>query len=228
MTPALRAASLALALLVPPVVATAAAPRSDAALLESAKSCCEDPSRFAYAKLPSEGSLDFTIDRESPVFEFQSGRSFFRAFRLPVLGRPYTLELRSYVDDAKSTRDARVFYPVVAILTDDFLVSRATDLEFLRFDLPVFEQASEPAYRLTLPLDPANTRERYLVVFTPTPLLQPKPLEIATPEAASQAAREAYLGASAFGRFRVTLRPTGAEAIEDAPTPDASRTNARD
>lgn len=223
MNPAVRTACLALALVALPGLASGAGPKADAALLAAAQPCCEDPSRFQYAPLPADGSVDFTIDRASPVFEFQSGRSFFRAFQLPALGRPYTLELRSYVEQDEPTRDARVFYPVVAILTDDFLVSRATDLDFLRFDLPVLEQATAPAYRLSLPLDPANTRERYLVVFTPTPLLEPRALQVTTPESAVQAARDAYLGASAFGRFRVTLRPTGAEAIEDVPTPDAAR-----
>lgn len=220
---AVRTACLSFALLALPGLASAAGPKADAALLAAAKPCCEDPSRFSYAKLPADGSVDFTIGRDSPVFEFQSGRSFFHAFQLPALGGPYTLELRSYVEAGKPTRDARVFYPVVAILTDDFLVSRATDLDFLRFDLPMLEQASAPAYRLAVPLDPANTRERYLVVFTPAPLLEPRPSTITTPDTAVKAAREAWLGASAFGRFRVTLRPTGAEAMEDAPTPDVAR-----
>lgn len=219
---AVRIACVTLALCGAPALASAAGPTSDAALLAAAKPCCEDPSRFQYTALPAEGSVEFAIDRDSPVFEFQSGPSFFRAFRLPALGKAYTLELRSYVEAAKSTRDARVFYPVVAILTDDYLVSRATDLDFLRFDLPVFEQATAPAYRLALPLDPANTRERYLVVFTPSQLVQPRALPAAAPDTAAQAARDAFLGASAFGRFRVTLRPTGAEAMEDAPTPDAA------
>jgi hypothetical protein len=35
-----------------------------------------------------------------------------------------------------------VFYPVVAVLTDDFLVSRSTELELLRFDLPTQEVRS--------------------------------------------------------------------------------------
>lgn len=218
-----HAACISFALLVAPGFASAAGPKAEAALLAAAQPCCEEPSRFPYSKLPADGSVDFTIGRDSPVFEFQSGRSFFHAFQLPALGGPYTLELRSYVEAGKPTRDARVFYPVVAILTDDFLVSRATDLDFLRFDLPVLEQASAPAYRLSVPLDATNTRERYLVVFTPTPLLEPRPLPVATPDKAAQAAREAWLGASAFGRLRVTLRPTGAEAVEDVPTPDAAR-----
>jgi hypothetical protein len=190
------------------------------ALVEGTAPCCEDPSRFGWQTLPSGGSVDFAIDRKSPLFEFQSGKSFFHAFRLPSAGGPYTLELRSFLDDADSPRNARVFFPVMAILTDDFLVSRATDLEALRFDLPMLEQTIAPAYRVQLPLDPANTRERYLVVFTPKELLATRGVQVTTPESAAQAARSAFLGASAFGRFRITLRPSARTAGDD-PDDDA-------
>jgi hypothetical protein len=201
-----------------------AAAAGDAERLAKATPCCEDPSRFAYDALPASGDLEFTIDRRSPLFEFQSGRSFFRAFRLPTQGPAYVLELRSFLADADSPRTARLFYPVMAILTDDFLVSRATDLDALRFDLPVLERSTAPAYRVQLPIDPANTRERYVVVFTPAQLLEERAPEITNPDTAAQAARSAYLGASAFGRLRFTLRPgTAAEARgigEPAPEPE--------
>jgi hypothetical protein len=205
--PAGRVAALACLALLLPASGTDAAAQGQPALLEATPACCADPAGFGYQALPAEGSVDFAIDRKSPLFEFQSGKSFFHAFRLPATGRPYTLELRSFLDEPDSPRTARVFFPVLAILTDDFLVSRATDLDALRFDLPMLEQTTAPAYRIQLPVDPANTRERYLVVFTPAPLLDARGVQVTTPETAAQAARTAYLGASPFGRFRITLRP---------------------
>jgi hypothetical protein len=213
---ATRAAALACAALLGPAAVPAAAAPTELALVEATPACCEDPSRFGYQALPAEGSVDFAIDRKSPLFEFQSGKSFFRAFRLPTSGRPYTLELRSFLENPESPRTARVFFPVMAVLTDDFLVSRATDLDALRFDLPVLEQTTAPAYRVQLPVDPANTRERYLVVFTPAQLLAARGVQVTTPETAAQAARSAFLGASAFGRLRITLRPAGGAAGTDA------------
>lgn len=196
--------------------AAAAAAPTDLKTVEATAPCCADPSRFGWQTLPPEGAVDFAIDRKSPLFEFQSGKSFFHAFRLPSSGRPYTLELRSFLEDAESPRNARVFFPVMAILTDDFLVSRATDLDALRFDLPMLEQTIAPAYRVQLPIDPANTRERYLVVFTPAQLLEARGVQVTTPESAAQAARSAFLGASAFGRFRVTLRPSPDATAENS------------
>jgi hypothetical protein len=200
--------------------APAGAAPPDAELLAAGTLCCDDPSRLPFESLPASGDLDFAVDRRSPLFEFQSGRSFFRAFQLPSQGSAYMLELRSFLEEADSPRTARVFFPVMAILTDDFLVSRATDLDALRFDLPVLEQTTAPAYRVQLPVDPMNTRERYVVVFTPAPLVERRDLQVTTPESAAQAARGAFLGASAFGRLRLTLRPAGAAAEPDEAAAD--------
>ena len=93
------------------------------------------------------------------------------------------------------------------MLTDDFLVSRSTDLESLRFDLPLFEETTDPAYRVVLPIDPSNPHERYIVVFTPAHLSEGRTLPLVTgPESAADAAKIAYLGAAPYGRLRITLR----------------------
>jgi hypothetical protein len=185
--------------------------------------CCTDPSAFPYEPLPTEGSVDFVIDRHSPTFEFQSGPSRFRAFTLPQTDRGYLLEVRSFLDEPNDPRRARVFYPVIAILTDDFLVSRTSELESLSYDLPVLERSLAPAYRVTLPLGPGNGRERYVVVFTPAKLATLRALPpISTPESAAEAARVAYLGAVGFGHLRITLRAGGPAPLApplEAPPP---------
>ena len=181
---------------------------------EAPTACCTDPAAFRYQLLPDGGSTDFVIDRDSPSFEFQSGRSAFQAFALPVTGRSYALELRSFVTGPADPRRARVFYPVIAILTDDFMVSRTTELAALRFDLPVLERSSAPAYRVSLPVGGSAQRERYLVVFTPHQLAVPRVLPpIADAESAAEAARVAYLGAAPYGRLRITLRAIEPGAI---------------
>ena len=174
----------------------------------AATACCADPSKFHYEPLPAEGSVDLLISPSSPTFEFQSGPSAYRAFALPAATHPYLVEVRSFLAGGSDPERARVFYPVVAVLTDDFLVSRSTDLEALRFDLPLFEQTSTPAYRLVLAIDPGNARERYIVVFTPAHLGDGRALPpISSPETAAEAAKVAFLGASRYGRLRITLRP---------------------
>ena len=191
----------------------------------AAKGCCADPARFHYDVLLPQGSVDLVINSSSPTFEFQSGPSAFRAFVLPAASRPYYIEVRSFISGGSDPDRARVFYPVVAVLTDDFLVSRSTDLEALRFDLPLFEETTDPAYRLVLPIDPSNLHERYIVVFTPSHLNEGRTLPlITTPESAAEAAKIAYLGAAPYGRLRITLRPgeIGPAAVT-APTEPPAR-----
>ena len=189
----------------------------------AAKGCCADPARFHYDVLPPQGSVDLVINSSSPTFEFQSGPSAFRAFALPPASRPYYIEVRSFISGGSNPDRARVFYPVVAVLTDDFLVSRSTDLESLHFDLPLFEKTTDPAYRLVLPIDPSNPHERYIVVFTPAHLNEGRTLPlITTPENAAEAAKIAYLGAAQYGRLRITLRPGEADPAAPAAPADAA------
>ena len=181
----------------------------------------QDPATFRYEQLPADGSVEFAIDAASPRFEFKSGVSAYRAFQLPAADKPYLVDLRSLILGSRDPARARVFYPLVAMLTDDFLVSRETPLEALHFDLPVFEAAVAPAYRLTVVVDPAQARERYLVVYTPAALLEPRVLPApATPEDAERAAHAAYLGAARYGSLRITVRPDASGAAAAAAARD--------
>ena len=189
------------------VLATAVAGLCLAAAALAAERSPADPGVFHYEPLPASGGLDVRIDAATPVFEFKTGRSAFRAFRLPASDRPYLVEVQSLLSGGTDAAHGRVFYPVAALLNEDFMVLRQTELDALHFDLPVFENARAPGYRLSIGIDPAQAKERYLVVFTPAALLAPRPVdEAATPEAAAKAAREAYPGAAAGGRLRITVR----------------------
>jgi hypothetical protein len=172
----------------------------------TAPAMAADPAQFRYEALPADGAVDFAIDAKSPTFEFQTGVSPYRAFRLPP-GGPFYVDVRSFLDGPPDPARARVFYPVIAVLTDDFLVSRSTELELLRFDLPMQEGTTAPAYRLSLGIDPEHTRERYLVVFTPAQLLAGRQLPpISSAESAAEAAHVAFLGAAPHGRLRISVR----------------------
>jgi hypothetical protein len=192
-----------------------------AATRPGAAPAASDPAQFRYEALPADGALDFSIDAASPTFEFQTGKSAYRAFRLPD-GGPFYVDVRSFLEGPPHPARAHVFYPVVAVLTDDFLVSRSTELELLRFDLPTQEGTTAPAYRVSLGVDPGHTRERYLVVFTPAQLVAGRQLPpIATPEGAAEAAHVAFLGATMQGRLRISVRHS--EPAAAAPLPAESR-----
>jgi hypothetical protein len=204
-TAAARFALVALVLAAGPALGAPPSPVPPA--LAGVKACCSDPAQFRYQPLPANGSVDFDINKQSPAFEFQSGLSHFQAFALPALTKPYIIEIRSYISGGPDPLRARVLYPVAAVLTDDFIVARAAGLEQLRAEIPIMEQAATPAYRLAIPFEPGTSREKYLVVFTPSHLLAEHALPpFNDPESVAVAAREAFLGASPQGKLRITVR----------------------
>jgi hypothetical protein len=186
--------------------AAAGQPQRDLAAWRSARVCCTDPAEFKYEPLPRSGSVDITIDRDSPLFEFQGGRSFFRAFALPEGGGSYRLDIQSFFAGAEP-QTARVFYPIAAILAPDQLISRATTLEGLRIELPFLERSRTGAVSLSLGLDAPPGREKYLVIFTLGELLERKRFEAHAlePAAAEAEAKEAFIGASPTGQLRITV-----------------------
>ncbi len=139
-------------------------------------SCCGDPAEFAYTALPESGGLDFVIGDLSPAFEFQSGLSAFAAFRLPETDQPYRVRIKSFFD-GPAPPDGSIFYPVLAMMDDAFIVTRVSNLDNLSLDIALATPGGESGLAITAPFDPGQMRERYLVVFTPAILLGAPPAE---------------------------------------------------
>ncbi len=103
--------------------------------LRGARSCCASPAQFKYEPLGASDAVSFKLDRTSDAFEFPTGKSYFKAFRLPERALPYRLKVTSYAL-GEVIRKAHIFYPQVALLderyavvgrsaADDFVLSKA-------------------------------------------------------------------------------------------------------
>jgi len=175
--------------------------------------CCDDPSGFRFSALPPQGHADAIVDLASPVFEFHSGLSPFAAFELPAQGMPYRVRVKSLFDK-KGGDEAGVFYPVVALLDDTFIVVHMTGLENLRLEPALATVGGEAGLAVSLGIDPAEQKGRYLVVFTPAALLGAPPDslregDLLTPSSLAWLERrgETTLPASPYGRLRITVAP---------------------
>lgn len=182
------------------------------ALYAETTPCCDDPSGFRFAALPPRGYADAVVDRASQVFDFHSGMSPFVAFELPSQTVPYRVRVKSLFD-AKSDDDA-VFYPVVALLDDTFIVTQMTGLDNLRLEPSLATVGGETGLAVSLGINPAEQRVRYLVVFTPAALLGAPPDnrregDMLTPSSIAWLERrgETALPASPYGRLRITVAP---------------------
>jgi hypothetical protein len=173
--------------------------------------CCDDPSGFPFNALPNQGYAQAVVDPASPVFDFQSGLSPFAAFRLPDQSAPYRIRVKSVFDAGDDA--AGVFYPVMALLDETFIVVHMTGLESLRLEPALATVGGEPGLAVSIGIDPAEQTGKYLVVFTPAALLGKPPPDregdmLSLSSLAYMERRgEAALPASPYGRLRITVAP---------------------
>ncbi len=180
--------------------------------------CCDDPSGFPFVALPKQGRADAVIDATSPVFDFQSGLSPFVAYELPKQDSRYRIRVKSLFDPEGGDASA-AFYPVIALLDDAYIVVHMTGLESLRLEPALATVGGESGLAVSIGLDPADQKGKYLVVFTPAALLGQPPPDDREGDVLSLSALawmersgEAALSPSPYGRLQVTLAPEVAVA----------------
>jgi Maltose operon periplasmic protein precursor (MalM) len=194
-----------------------------------ATACCDDPSGFPFNALPKQGIADATVGPSSPVFDFQSGLSPFAAYELPDTTTPYRIRVKSLFD-RRGGDNAGVFYPVVALLDETFIVVHMTGLESLRLEPALATVGGEAGFAVSLGVNPAEQKGKYLVVFTPAAILGQAPESDREGDMLSLSAMaymerrgEAALPASPYGRVRITIAPevvmTHEPGVEEAKPP---------
>ncbi|MEX1994155.1 MAG: MalM family protein [Steroidobacteraceae bacterium] len=181
------------------------------ALYAKATPCCDDPSGFPFKGLPPRGFADAIVDLASPVFDFHSGMSPFVAFELPAQTAPYRVRVKSLFD-AVSGDNGSVFYPVVALLDETFIVTQMTGLDNLRLEPALATVGGEAGLAVSLVINPVELGGKYLVVFTPAALLGARPEnrregDMLTPASLAWLERrgETAIPASPYGRLRITI-----------------------
>jgi maltose operon periplasmic protein len=175
--------------------------------------CCDDPSGFRWSTLPKQGHADATVDAASPVFDFQSGLSPFAAFELPDATTPYRIRVKSLFD-RKGADKAGVFYPAVALLDETFIVVHLSGLDSLRLEPALATPGGESGLAVSIGINPAEQKGKYLIVFTPAALLGRAPdgdregdvLSLSS-MAYMERRGEAALPPSPYGRIRITIAP---------------------
>ncbi len=89
-------------------------------LLDAAPACCGTMSEFAVVPLALGRSSTAEIMRGQGVFDFPTGKSYFRAFQLPEYLKPYVIRLHSQVMPSGIPHRLRVFVPSAILLDRDY------------------------------------------------------------------------------------------------------------
>lgn len=67
-----------------------------ASKVQAKASCCKSMSEFKYEGLAFKAPpLSFALNEQSPLFEFETGKSYFKAFSLPRINQPAKLRVWS-------------------------------------------------------------------------------------------------------------------------------------
>jgi hypothetical protein len=137
--------------------------------------CCASMAEFKYEPLPSEETVTFRLDEKSDSFVFPSGKSYFKAFRLPNKEATYRIHVKSFAL-GETIDKAHIFYPQVALLDGGFTVVKQSDPgNFMLKKAGIKETASISWGLLMLKLEGSILVDipdaRYLVIYTTKELM---------------------------------------------------------
>lgn len=144
--------------------------------LAAANPCCRNFSEFTYEKLAQDKPLIFDLDQSSPAFLFDSGKSFFKAIRLPDHTLPYKIKIRSYAE-GMSIPASHIFYPEILLLKEDFNIENEIIPEFImeRDDLAAIKENTRKrgglGIRLSGEILITSPEQRYMLIMTSDELL---------------------------------------------------------
>ena len=139
--------------------------------LESAAVCCDRYEKFDYQPLKFGDTQSFTIDTRSPAFNFDGGKSYFKAFYLPVQGRSYFIVVNSYFTDKDNlSRSPYIFRPVVMLLDAQYRVTRRIDQGVVK-PIESGNSMNHTSLEIEISVNPRAADERFMVVYTTSALL---------------------------------------------------------
>lgn len=129
--------------------------------LAAATPCCANLQQLPYSPIPANFSGDVVIDQSAPAFEFQSGKSFFRAFQLPLNSRSFEIRLYSQAGNT-------VLAPSAMLLDSQFRMTRLLGAEDFTYVPAQGLKGDSLDARLRVDRlyqdNPGN--EHYLILFT--------------------------------------------------------------
>lgn len=140
--------------------------------LATAAECCASYAQFYFEPLNFSETESITINRESPAFQFDTGKSYFKAFRLPVTDKSYVIIIQSYfIEDTTRSGASFVFSPAVMFLDAGYSVTRRLDKGFYAA-IDAGGSLSKARLETEIPINPRSAAEKFVVIYTTAALLE--------------------------------------------------------
>ena len=127
------------------------------------KPCCNSFSEVRFTPLAVNTEIDVLMDQASPVYNFDSGKSYFLAYQLPDSKKSFTLTIKSYYQ-------GHAFYPSVLVLDNNYKITRF-------ITTPVFKYAKGDFFERdrvegTIHFADNSINESYIIVMTTDKLME--------------------------------------------------------
>ncbi len=189
-----------------------------------ASPCCVSLAEIPVEPLQLGDKKSFDLADNSPVFRFETGKSYFRAFSLPQGPYPYKVTVRSFLVGGY-LKSAYIFNPQLLTLDANYKVVRTTGPGTFSLEqvgiLEALQKAEGLRYLLEggLTFTEGSRDERYLVVLTTDELLQgrtsiPTGGDMLLPSYGGPvpAKGEVLVPHAPVGQVKVTLAPLASES----------------
>lgn len=137
--------------------------------------CCQSPGYFSYEELKTGDSKIIDLNENSPAFQFDTGKSYFKAYSLPPYAGPYKVSVQSYMR-GQYIETAYIFVPKLIFLNEKYEVVRATDPRDFRLERADFSETWGLRFKIVGSIDVSqeNMNEKFFIVMTTEELLQGK------------------------------------------------------
>lgn len=136
------------------------AEREARAGLAAAPVCCRSLGDMAWQALPAGSAVPVLFDDKATAFEFDTGKSYFAAFRLPAIDRPAVLKV-GFWPRLTMGPSAGPVLPQVVFLDDAYHTVRMTQPSDFQF-----APEGRMVYEASLPLAPGGAERLALIRTT--------------------------------------------------------------
>ncbi len=146
------------------VPASAATEPGDREAPYNRKSCCRSFKEIKYEELGDDSAVEFRLDSHSRVYRFRTGKSYFRAFRLPPYSRPYRINVKSFIIRRGAADRKELVKPVFMFLDKRFRRTRIVQMA------PAPKNVDQENVELDgyVEVKAENSKDRYLLLYTTT------------------------------------------------------------
>jgi hypothetical protein len=128
--------------------------------LEQKAVCCESLDQMKFVLLQPDRDTPVKLDHTSPVYAFESGKSYFAAFQLPTNLEATDLEVKTY-SSSGLRNGSSAFYPYFLLLDSQHQIRRTLPAPGFRYNAVGILRGQNWSIRLSF-----QTGDAYLVIYT--------------------------------------------------------------